>query len=158
MQPNAIVAVLDTIQDYFNRSTRVLTEEHSSFAPKPEMFTVAAQVAHAAQTIDWFFDGVFGGSGFSLDFAKHDAEVRACTSLAAAREWFNAAIARAKAATLAHGAEEWAQLLPPGPIMGGEPRFFVIGAINDHTAHHRGALTVYSRLLGLVPPMPYGDM
>jgi uncharacterized damage-inducible protein DinB len=26
----------------------------------------------------------------------------------------------------------------------------------EHTAHHRGALTVYSRLLGKVPPMPYG--
>ena len=24
-----------------------------------------------------------------------------------------------------------------------------------HTAHHRGALTVYSRMLGKVPPMPY---
>ena len=24
-----------------------------------------------------------------------------------------------------------------------------------HTAHHRGALTVYSRQLGKVPPMPY---
>jgi hypothetical protein len=28
----------------------------------------------------------------------------------------------------------------------------------DHTAHHRGALTVYSRLLGKVPKMPYADM
>jgi uncharacterized damage-inducible protein DinB len=26
----------------------------------------------------------------------------------------------------------------------------------EHTAHHRGALTVYSRKLGKVPPMPYG--
>jgi uncharacterized damage-inducible protein DinB len=26
----------------------------------------------------------------------------------------------------------------------------------EHTAHHRGALTVYSRLLGKVPLMPYG--
>jgi hypothetical protein len=25
----------------------------------------------------------------------------------------------------------------------------------EHTAHHRGALTAYSRLLGKVPPMPY---
>ena len=33
----------------------------------------------------------------------------------------------------------------------------VVSAITDHTAHHRGALTVYARVSGLVPPMPYMD-
>jgi uncharacterized damage-inducible protein DinB len=42
--------------------------------------------------------------------------------------------------------------------MGGVPRFAITNALTDHTAHHRGALTVYARLLGLVPPMPYMDM
>jgi uncharacterized damage-inducible protein DinB len=32
----------------------------------------------------------------------------------------------------------------------------VILAQGDHTAHHRGALSVYLRLLGVVPPMVYG--
>ena len=50
------------------------------------------------------------------------------------------------------------QGLPEGPIMGGLPRMAIFGAITDHTAHHRGALTVYARLQGVVPPMPYGDM
>jgi uncharacterized damage-inducible protein DinB len=48
--------------------------------------------------------------------------------------------------------------LPEGPIMGGVPRIAIFGAIVDHTAHHRGALTVYARLQGVVPPMPYMDM
>jgi uncharacterized damage-inducible protein DinB len=39
--------------------------------------------------------------------------------------------------------------------MGGEPISSIVGAISDHTAHHRGALTVYSRLLGKTPLMPY---
>jgi uncharacterized damage-inducible protein DinB len=42
--------------------------------------------------------------------------------------------------------------------MGGLPRYAIVSALTDHTAHHRGALTVYARLLGLVPPMPYMDM
>jgi uncharacterized damage-inducible protein DinB len=42
-------------------------------------------------------------------------------------------------------------------VMGGAPRYAVISAIEDHTAHHRGALTVYSRLRGHVPTMPYMD-
>jgi uncharacterized damage-inducible protein DinB len=41
--------------------------------------------------------------------------------------------------------------------MGGVPRWSVVSAISDHTAHHRGALTVYSRLLGKVPVMPYAE-
>ena len=45
--------------------------------------------------------------------------------------------------------------LPEGPVMGGQPRFTIFGAITDHTTHHRGALTVYSRLRGHVPAMPY---
>ena len=40
-------------------------------------------------------------------------------------------------------------------MMAGAPRFAVIEGIQDHTAHHRGALTVYSRLLGMTPSVPY---
>ena len=44
-----------------------------------------------------------------------------------------------------------------GPILGGAPRSAIIPAMADHTAHHRGALTVYARLCGKTPSMPYGD-
>jgi uncharacterized damage-inducible protein DinB len=40
--------------------------------------------------------------------------------------------------------------------MGGMPRESIIGGIVDHTAHHRGALSVYARLVGREPAMPYG--
>jgi len=39
--------------------------------------------------------------------------------------------------------------------MAGEPRAAIIAAIAEHTAHHRGSLAVYARLLGYVPPIPY---
>jgi uncharacterized damage-inducible protein DinB len=39
--------------------------------------------------------------------------------------------------------------------MGGQAMSGVVWGMIEHTAHHRGALTVYSRLLGKVPPMPY---
>jgi uncharacterized damage-inducible protein DinB len=42
-----------------------------------------------------------------------------------------------------------------GPLMVGEPRYTIVMGIIEHTSHHRGALTVYSRTLGLVPVMPY---
>ena len=149
---------LASMKEFFDRSTRVLEEGDSTFAPKEGMFTAAGQVAHAAQTLEWFVNGAFAAGGFDLDFERMDKAVRSLTSLAAARQWWDRACATAKATIDAHTDEEWMAPLPPGPIMGGLPRFTIFGALTDHSAHHRGALTVYSRLLGKVPPMPYMEM
>jgi len=149
---------LAAMQEYFERSTRVLQEADSTFAPKEGMYTAAQHVAHTAQTVDWFMKGAFNAGGFDMDFERMDKEVRAVTSLMAAREWMQRACAAAKATVDGHSDEEWAGTLAPGPIMGGLPRVSIFGALTDHSAHHRGALTVYSRLLGKVPAMPYMEM
>lgn len=158
MIKQVLKAELAAAHEYFNRSTRELTEADSGFAPKEGMFTAAAQVAHVAQTIEWFVDGAFAPEGFSMDFEAMDKEVRSCASLTAARARFEKAVAHAHKSIEDHTEEEWMAALPPGPIMGGQPRSAIFGAINDHTAHHRGALTVYARLRGKVPPMPYMEM
>jgi uncharacterized damage-inducible protein DinB len=41
-------------------------------------------------------------------------------------------------------------------VMAGQPIGNIVWGMVEHTAHHRGALSVYSRLLGKTPPMPYG--
>ncbi len=146
------------MKEYFDRSTRVLDESDSGFAPQAGMFTTAQVVAHTAQTVEWFITGAFAPEGFSLDFDRMDSEVRAVTSLAAARAWFEKACATLQESIEAHSEADWMAALPPGPIMGELPRIAVFNALTDHTAHHRGALTVYTRLLGKVPPMPYMDM
>jgi uncharacterized damage-inducible protein DinB len=151
-----LLSQLSSMKEFFGRSTRVLDEADSGFTPQPGMFTAAQQVAHVAQTIDWFMAGAF--AGFDMDFERMDKEVRAVTSLGAARAWLDKAYVDAEVVINAHADAEWNAPLPPGPIMGGAPRMAVMGALVDHTAHHRGALTVYSRLLGKVPPMPYMDM
>lgn len=148
---------LDNIREYFVRSTRSLKEEDSGFAPAEGTFTTAQQVAHVAQTVEWFFDGAFRPSGFSMEWEAMDREVRGVKSLAEARHWLDRAFAAGQEAIAAHSAGEWEAPLPEGPVMGGAPRFTILGAIRDHTAHHRGALTVYARLRGKVPPMPYAD-
>jgi len=149
---------LSSTHEFFRRSTSALEEADSGFAPAEGVFSVAAQVAHVAQTIDWFVAGAFAPEGFSMDFEKMERDVRACKSLTDARAWFENAVAAARQAIDAHSEEEWMAPLPPGPILGGAPRFSIMGAIVDHTAHHRGALTVYARLLGKTPPMPYMEM
>ena len=153
----AVLAV-DQAQEYFSRSTRNLEEQHASLRPAPGMMTAAQQVAHAAQTIDWFIDGAFRPEGFDTDFDAHMQAIDKVESLADARAWFARACdaARARLAGLSD-----ADLLTPiadGPVMGGAPRIAIASAVTDHTAHHRGALTVYARLAGVVPPMPYMDV
>ncbi|HEY1338220.1 MAG TPA: DinB family protein [Bryobacteraceae bacterium] len=143
-------------KDFFERSTRVLEEADSEFRPKEGMMTAAQQVAHAAQTLDWFVEGASRAEGFNLDFEKLAKEVEAVRSLAAARQMLEAAYNNAIQFLRSRSAEELANPLPEGPIMGGQPISDIVWAMVEHTAHHRGALTVYSRLLGKVPPMPYG--
>ncbi len=143
-----------TSQQFFNRSTSVLDESTSGFRPQPGMMTVAQQVAHAAQTIDWFVEGVKRREGFDLDFEKQAEVLQAVTSLAAARKMLEAAFA--KAIDFVRNAD-LTSTIPPGPIMGGQAKGTIVWGIVEHTAHHRGAPTVYSRDLGKVPPMPYMD-
>ncbi|MGA8087687.1 MAG: DinB family protein [Terracidiphilus sp.] len=143
-------------KSFFERSTSVLEEADSQFRPREEMMTVAKQVAHTAQTLDWFIDGVTRPGGFDLNFEEQSKIWREMKSLAEARATFAAACERAVEFLRSKTPEELAHPLPPGPIMGGQPTSEIVWAMVEHTAHHRGALAVYARLLDKVPPMPYG--
>lgn len=157
MTPEMLVADLRMTKEFFDRSTRHLTQEDSGFAPAEGMWTVAQQVAHVGQTVDWLVEGAFRPEGFDTDWPKIQAEIERVTSLEEARAWVEAAFTRATEFIAARTPEELAHPLPPGEIMGGAPRLAIISAIGDHTGHHRGALTVYQRLLGRVPANPYAD-
>ena len=155
MNPKALARELQTFKSFFDRSTSCLQEEDSTFAPVEGMRTVSQTVAHVAQTVEWFFEGAFRPEGFDMEFERYEEELARVTSLASARQHLDSAFAAAEKKILAHREEEWARPLPEGPVMGGAPRCALVSGLNDHTAHHRGALTVYSRLRGHTPPMPY---
>jgi len=152
------VIELNQAEEYFTRSTRNLNEAHSGLTPSPGMMSAAQQVAHAAQTIDWFMEGAFRPEGFDLDFDTHTSAIANVHSLAEARAWFTRAFADAREKMSAMSDDELMTPIADGPIMGGVPRMAVLSAVTDHTAHHRGALAVYVRLAGVVPPMPYMEM
>ncbi|MBS1857339.1 MAG: DinB family protein [Acidobacteria bacterium] len=155
LQSYDYAAQLLASKDFFDRSTRVLDEADSEFRPRGEMMTAAQLVAHVAQTLEWFIEGASRAEGFDLNFEKHARTVAEVKSLAAARQWLQAAYDKAVQFLRSRSAEELARPLPQGPVMGGQPITEIVWAMVEHTAHHRGALTVYSRLLGKVPPMPY---
>jgi len=155
MTKETILQELKSTLEYFNRSTRALTEEHSTFAPAEGQMTASQQVAHVAQTVEWFFEGAFSPAGFRTDWEEMAKPITATTSLAAARAWIEKAFAGAIARAEATSQEEWNAPMAPNPIFGEAPRWAIVSGVMDHTAHHRGALTVYARLKGLTPPMPY---
>jgi len=156
MSTEGIANELKMSKEFLDRSTRVLEEADSGYTPKEGMFTVSQQMAHIAQTVDWFIEGGFG-KGFNMDFESHIIEFRKVTSLNEARALCDRAYADAIKLIGSKTMAELMEPLPDGPIMGGAPKMAIIGSIAEHTAHHRGILTVYSRLLDKVPAMPYMD-
>ena len=102
-------------------------------------------------------EGGFRDEGFDLDFAAHQTAIREVQSLERAFTWLARSVDQASE-TLANKTQQ--QMMEPiaqGPVLAGEPRAAIIAAISEHTAHHRGSLAVYARLLGYAPPMPYSD-
>ncbi len=157
MNKECSAAQLQAAHRYFYNTIECLTEHDSNFTPQPGMYSAAQQVAHAALTIEWFLQGAFAPDGFDLDFAAADAKVRQINSLAQAKARFDRAAARALDDLQTKSADDWSKPIADGPILGGHPRSGIIGAMIEHTAHHRGSLAVYARLLGRVPKMPYSD-
>lgn len=151
-----VIKQLEAMRDQFRLSSAPLGEHDSEFKPAEEMMTVAQQVAHAAQVIDWLREGALSTQGFDLDFEPQIARVMATASLEEARRWFEDAIARSIASFGALGDPELLALLPEGPVLGGLPRLMAPAAMAEHTSHHRGALAVYARLRGVSPASPYG--
>ena len=137
------------------RILQAFSPEQGGFAPASGMMTAAQQVHHVARTIRWFAAGAFG-PGFDMDFEKMEAENRADISWEEALGRLEAAYGDYSDFLVTLSAAELDAEIPENPIFpAGTPRSAVILAQMDHTSHHRGALSVYLRLLGVVPPMVY---
>jgi len=154
-QASDIVAQLKTSLKYLKSTTSVFEEADAGFAPQPGLYTVAGHIAHAADSVEWFVEGAFG-KGWNMDFESLIAAARAVETLEEAHAWLDRAFAEAIAVFESASDEDLNATIPDERIMPGAPRHAIVGPIVDHTAHHRGALTVYARLLGKVSPMPYG--
>ena len=137
------VAELESTEQFFNRSTRSLTEEHSGVKPAPDVMTAAQQVAHAAQTIDWFIEGAFRREGFDTNFQAHAKAIENCTSLTDARAWFAKAVAVAKATLSSKSNSELTAPIADGPIMGGAPRMAIISAVTPHALRRTFATEMF---------------
>ncbi|MBI1291282.1 hypothetical protein GC173_08570 [bacterium] len=139
---------------FLDNVLNALPVDAGSAVPLPGMMTAAQQIVHIAATLDWFLEGVFG-SGFHDDFSAQQEALARATSIAEARVQLNAAWDRWIAAVENCPESTLQDVLPPNPFFQGKIRETVIMYNSDHTAHHRGILTVYLRHLGITPPMVY---
>ena len=152
-----LIKELEMQKTFILNTINCLSEEDSGFKPNDKMFTVAQHIWHAAETIDWLMEGGFG-KGFET---KNEREIKYMNFdnclFDDSVKLLNEATARG-IETIKNVSD--AELMAPlsGEIMKGAPKLVVVGFITDHTAHHRGALAVYARLLGKKPEMPYGKM
>lgn len=157
MIKEGLIAQLKMQEKFFLNTISCLTEDDSGFKPKEEMFTVAQHIGHTAETIDWFFEGAFGDKGFDMNFENYAEKMKKYTSFDKSTKYFKEATENGIKKLQALSKDE---LLYPikAEIMKGEPKMVIVNAIVDHSAHHRGALSVYARLLDKKPQMPYGEM
>ena len=149
-----LVQELESTRKFFKTTLSVFEETDSGFAPFPVLYTVAGHVAHSADSIDWFIEGAFG-DGWDLEFDASIAKAKAVRSLDEALALFDRSLDNAVAVVGGASDETLVEPIPDTRIMGGAPRRAVVGGIVDHTAHHRGSLAVYARLVGKEPAMPY---
>ena len=87
---------------------------------------------------------LFREDGFDLNFEAMVARSQQQTDSDKAKEMVRDAFAFARDTIGAQPDESLFTPLPDGPIMAGAPRLAIVSAIVDHTAHHRGALAVYT--------------
>ncbi len=153
---DGLIEQLKMQEKFFLNTIDCLTEEDSDFKPQDEMYTVAQHISHTAETYDWFIEGAFG-NGFDMNFDNYEERMKKYASLKAGIEQLKTAVANSIEKIQSYSEKK---LMMPiaGAIMNGAPKIIIISALGDHTAHHRGALSVYARLLGKKPQMPYGEM
>jgi uncharacterized damage-inducible protein DinB len=149
------LAEINETEKFFDRTLRCFEEADSTFRAAPPCYSVAAHVRHAARTIDWFREGALHDR-WAMDFEAQIAEAHAASSLEEARADLAVAFSRLREEVATASPERLTETMADNPILPGRPRLHVVGGVVDHSAHHRGALAVYARLLGREPLMPYG--
>ncbi len=154
MNGQQIVQQMRKEEQFLHNIIDDFSTEQGDFAPAEGMMTVAQQIHHIAYTVDWFREGAFG-AGFNMDFEALEAEVRRPITLQEALGELKATYDAYVASLEPMSEQELMAPMAPNPIFGEAPKVAVLSAQADHTAHHRGALSVYLRLLGITPKMIY---
>jgi len=147
-------AMIREVHECFLRGIRPLDEADASFRLYEDGRTVAQEVAHVGQMVDWFMEGAFG-AGFDYDYIALEERLAEIESLSKAKALvdraFDDAIDRMESASL----KALFRRLPEGGMLSNEYAISVVGGIVDTTAQQRGVVSCAIRALGRAPGFPY---
>jgi hypothetical protein len=176
---------LDAHKEFFHRTTACFRPQDGGFRPRPDMLSVNGQILHVTAAMEFFLAGLVVsfdrlkpgpwvsrrgkgaswiglGTGFAdmawteeatLDQEAIDDDASVRTALKA----FDGTMDIVCRVFAQFTPEEMTSPLPRNPLDLRSPQH-VLDILLDHTAHHRGALAQYARLLGHDPSIPYFDM
>ncbi len=154
MMPDQARELLRNEKKFLMRVLKDFSPEHADFAPAAGMMTVSQQIRHIAETMSWFRKGAFEGT-FDMDFERLEGRLREPVTIEQALAELEHAYEDYDSFLAGCTPEDLAEPMAPNPVFGELPRLVVFSAQTDHTAHHRGALTVYLRMLGVKPELIY---
>ncbi len=154
MTPDHARETLKVEHQFLMRVLKDFQPEHADYSPAEGMMTVAQQIRHIADTLQWFRRGAFEGN-FDMDFERLEARIREPVTLQQAMLELERAYEDYDQFLAGLGPSDLTRPMAPNPVFGEAPRQVIFSAQTDHTAHHRGALTVYLRLLGVKPELIY---
>jgi uncharacterized damage-inducible protein DinB len=178
MNANPITITIGKQKEFFQRSLSCFTEEDADYRPQPGMLSVSGHIHHTTASIELMMSGIlrefprFGERRYAsrrpgatwkewgMDWAysaNHDT-VRADWSLASALRAFDETMDIVSTIFAELTPDEMRQPLGDNPMKLPSAFAVLYFGIFDHTAHHRGALSQYARLLGKEPRIPYFDM
>lgn len=156
MDGKTAAVLVNRERHYLNNILKDFTDEHSDFRPTEDMMTTAQQIKHIAQTTSWFMEGAFG-AGFDMDFEAYLEEMKKPVTLEEAQRKLYATYDNFVEKLETMSEEELLAPMQDNQIFGNAPKMVVVTANSEHTAHHRGVLSVYLRLLGITPTMVYTE-
>ncbi|MCP4727525.1 MAG: DinB family protein [bacterium] len=157
MDGKTAVEIITKERKFLNNILKDLKPEHGDFKPADEMLTASQQIKHIALTGKWFYSKALG-TGF--EFASFDAyleEMQKPLTLQEALDLLNETYEESVRAFGNMTEKEFDEIVKDDPMLGTFKKSDMIFYNNEHTAHHRGALSVYLRLLGITPTMIYAE-
>lgn len=178
MHVNPITITIGKHREFFRRALSCFSEADAGYRPRPDMLSVVGHIHHTTASIELMLSGIlrafprfadrrYASRRPGMDWQDWGMEwvqranrdnVLADLTLATALRAFDETMDIVGEVFGALTAEELQQPLADNPMRLPSAFAVLYFGIFDHTAHHRGALSQYARLLGKEPRIPYFDM
>ena len=150
MEGSEVAAIVRQESGFFINILKMFLPEHAGYKPADELWTVTAHINHIADTVCWAREGLFG-AGFEAAAKLMQDQTDHPNSLDQAMDRLKHTYNEWITFLESKSTEELDTLLPANPLFGIKPKWHTIYECAEHTAHHRGALCVYLRILGIAP-------